>query len=388
MFRISRFGEVMKHLPRGVFERAVRAQQAEKYRKGFGCWQHLVSMVYAQLSGASSLRVLERSFNAQGMHHYHLGCGRLHRSTLAEANARTDGAVFAVLAQALMEQARGKLARQGRQLLRLIDSSSITLKGEGFAWTRAHRTRHTQGLKLHVMFDPAGQIPLAQGLTMPNVNDIQYARSLAIEPGSIYVFDKAYCDYSWWWRIHCGGARLVSRFKRNARLQVLGERRIGRSARGLILKDQRVRLSNRNPGASRTNPYRGTLRRIEVARAGQAPLVLVTNDLKSSALNIAEHYRQRWQIELFFKWLKQHLRIKSFLGRSHNAVRIQILTALIAYLLVHLDAQAKKITTSLWLYLCELRASLFQRPQIDWHRHRKWRQQRAWLQLHQSRLFA
>jgi putative transposase len=124
-----------------------------------------------------------------------------------------------------------------------------------------------------------------------------------------------------------------------------------------------------------------------VARAGQPPLVLATNDLRSSALKIAERYQARWQIELFFKWIKQHLNIKRFLGRSENAVRIQILTALIAYLLAALHAKAQGAKTSLWLHLSELRATLFQRPQTELHRQRRWREQKDHFERHQRPLF-
>jgi putative transposase len=388
MFRVSRFAELLKHLPRSAFDQAVRAHQADKHRKGFSCWQQLIAMLYAQLSGASSLRVLASGFNAHSAHHYHLRCAKVHRSTLAEANARARSEVFSALTHALMQRVHRRVRSEGEQVLRLIDSSSLTLKGHGFdAWTRAQRTRNTQGVKLHVVLGLPEQAPLDQAISAANLNDVHYARGVRLERGAVYVFDKAYCDYHWWWQITQSGAQFVSRFKRNARLQVLSERRIARCARGVILKDQRVLLSNRNPGAGRSNPYTAALRRIEVARAKQPPLVLVTNDLSSSALRIAEHYRARWQIELFFKWIKQHLRIKQFLGRSENAVRIQILTALIAYLLAALDAQTRAIRTSLWLHLSELRATLFQRPLIELHRHRRWRQQRAFFQAHQQVLF-
>jgi IS4 transposase len=232
------------------------------------------------------------------------------------------------------------------------------------------------------------QAPLDQWISAPNVNDIEYARTLKIEPGTVYVFDRAYCDYSWWWQIACSGARFVTRFKRNARLQILSPRAIARAAHGIILKDQLVKLSNKNPGAGRTNPYEGTLRRIEVARAGEPPLVLATNDLKSSALSIAERYKSRWQIELFFKWIKQHLNIKRLIGRTENAVRIQILTALIAYLLVRLHALAHKVSAGgLWQHLAQLRSTLFQRCQADLHRHRRWREQRAAFETSQCSLF-
>jgi IS4 transposase len=367
----------------------VQQHEADRYRKRFSCWQQLVAMMYAQFSGASSLRVLERSFNSQCAHHYHLGCKALRRSTLGDMNASAPSEVFAELAKYLMQQARGKLHREGQEVLRLLDSSSLTLKGHGFdEWTADQRTRHTQGLKLHVLFGLNEGAPLAQGISAANLNDIDYARTLPIESGAIYVFDKGYCDYNWWQRIHCNKARFVTRFKRNAKLQVLQDRHIAKSAQGTILSDQIVRFANKHPGAGRKIPYDLPLRRIEVARENAVPLVLATNDLKASAQSIAERYRARWQIELFFKWIKQHLRIKRFLGQSENAVRIQILTALIAYLLVALYARQHKLKTSLWLLLSELRATLFQRPNEDLHRHRRWRRQKAEFLSQQRPLFA
>lgn len=389
MFRVSRFGELLKHLPRAAFDRAVQAQQADKYRKRLRCWDQLIGMLYAQLSGASSLRVLERSFNAHTSHHYHLGCAPLHRSTLAQANERGQWEVFSHLAQALMQQVQSGVRTQAKEFLRLIDSTSITLKGAGFdSWTAPSRTRNTQGIKLHVLYGVSEQAPLGQLISPANLNDLHYARQLQIEPGMIYVFDKAYCDYGWWWRMQCSGAKFVTRFKRNARLEVLSERSIPRAAVGVILKDQLVRLCNRHPGGGRRNDYAAPLRRIEVVGVNQRTLVLASNDLKSSALRIAQQYRRRWQIELFFKWIKQHLRIKSFLGRSENAVRIQILTALIAYLLAALHVRANNLSTTLWLHFNELRATLFQRSQTELYRHRKWREARTLFELKQGSLFA
>jgi putative transposase len=389
MFRVSRFAEVLKLLSRGFFDQLVAHHEADRYRKRFSCWQQLLAMVYAQLSSASSLRVLESSFNAHSAHHYHLGCKELKRSTLADMNASAPVEVFAQLAQQLMQQARGKLRKEGSELLYLLDSSSLTLKGHGFDhWTRENRTRHTQGLKLHVLFGLSERAPLAQGISAANLNDIDYARTLPIEPGVIYVFDKGYCDYSWWWSIQCSKARFVTRFKRNAKLGVLEDRGIAKQAQGFILKDQIVRFANKHPGAGRRNPYHLPLRRIEVAREGKAPLVLATNDLKRSAQSIADRYRARWQIELFFKWIKQHLRIKRFLGKSENAVRIQILTALIAYLLVALYAKQHALKRTLWMVLSELRSTLFQRGDTELHRHRRWRERRSRFYSQQAALFA
>lgn len=389
MFRVSRFGSLLKLLPRGFFDRLVEQHATDKYRKRFSCWQQLVMMVYAQLSGASSLRVLESSFNAHSAHHYHLGCRELKRSTLADMNASGSAEVFVKLAEALMQQAGRKLRSECGELLRLLDSSALTLKGPGYdEWTAGNRTRNIQGLKLHVLFGLSERAPLAQSISAANLNDIDYARTLPIEPDAIYVFDKGYCDYNWWWRIHQSKARFVTRFKYNAKLEVVKDRAIAKSAAEIILKDQIVRLANKSPGAGRKIPYELPLRRIEVARENKRPLVLATNDLKSSAVSIAERYRARWQIELFFKWIKQHLRIKSFLGKSEKAVRIQILTALIAYLLVVLHAKQHAQKTSLWIVFSELRSTLFQRPDIELHRHRRWREQKSRFYSQQTALFA
>lgn len=389
MYTISRFRELLNLFPRGAFDRAVRRREADKHRKGFSCWQQLVVLVYGQLTRASSLRVLLRGFNAQKNHHHHLGCSMVQRSTLADANAKDVSEVFREAAEALMRQVSRRVRAEGTELLQLLDSTSITAKGRGFdQWTFSNRTRNTQGIKLHVLLDSRAQAPVAHSITAPNVNDIEYAHTLSIDPDVIYVFDKAYCNYSWWWRIEQSGARFVTRLKRHAKIEVLQSRKVPRDSRKVILKDELIRLSNRNPGAGRHNPYKQPLRRIEVVREGKDPLVLVTNDLKSSALRIADQYRARWQVELFFKWIKQHLRIKHFYGRSEHAVRIQILTALIAYLLVAVHHHKRQIKTTLWLHLSELSATLFQRPTYEHERHRRWRDQRAQHELMQTRLFA
>ena len=389
MFKISRFAELIKHLPRGVFDRAVREERADRYRKSFSTWNQMLAMIYGQLSGARSLRTLSSGFNAHEGHHYHLGCVALRRSTLAQANAQGAVSVFAQVAQALLLQGRGKLRQEAGELVQLLDSTSITLKGRGFdEWTEPTRTRNTQGVKLHVLLGLHEQAPLEYSISAANYNDIEYGRTLEPEAGVVYVFDKGYCDYHWWWQIEQRGAKFITRFKSNARLEVLKEGRIGRAARGTILSDQCVKLSNKNPGGGRRNPYLKALRRIVVAREGRDPMVLATNDLKSSALRIAERYRQRWQIELFFKWIKQHLRIKRFLGRSETAVRIQILTALITYLLLALYAKAHGCKQGLHLLLTELRSTLFQRPQLELIRHRRWREHRTFITSHQTELFA
>jgi putative transposase len=382
MFRISRLQALINHLPRGCFDEAVAATGADKHRKGFSCWSQLVTMIYAQLSGADSLRTVVAGLNAHASHHYHLGVRPVSRSTLADANAGTDAAVFARIAATLMSRVQRQTRQQASELLYLLDSTSITLKGRGFdEWTFEDRTRCTQGLKLHVLYQGQEQVPCQISFSAANVNDIDQARPLALQSGARYVFDKGYCDYAWWNTIREAGAHFVTRFKTNAALCIQHSRRIPEAAQATILEDQIVRFKYRHNRAGHTNPYQAPLRRIIVDRGpDQKPLLLATNDLKSPALEIASHYRARWGIELFFKWIKQHLQLGRFLGRSENAVKIQILTALIAYLLVALYRLTHATTQSMWACLALLRASLFQRPAIETYQraaHRRRRQNSA-----------
>lgn len=378
MFRISRFHAVMNTLPRAAFERSVTAHGAGKHRKGFSCWDQLLVMIYAQMSGASSLRTLTAGFNAHASHHYHLGSDAVSRSTLADANARTPSAIFADTVRALMGTVHRGLRQEGAELLYLLDSTSITLKGPGFdAWTFESRTRNTQGLKLHVLYAAGKQAPTQIDFSAANVNDIDHGRALNLQSGVRYVFDKGYCDYAWWTSIGDAGSHFVTRFKRNAAVRIEQTQPYPAVGPGDVLCDERVRFSHRHTRAQHTHPYQAPLRRITVAReAGKTPLLLATNDLDSPAQAIAEQYKARWGIELFFKWIKQHLRLGSFLGKSENAVKIQILTALIAYLLVVLYRQTHALKDSLWACLALLRSSLFQRPAIEAHRHAAYQRQR------------
>ena len=215
------------------------------------------------------------------------------------------------------------------------------------------------------------------------------SRSPEYAPGAQYVFDKGYCDYNWWHKIDCAGATFVTRFKRNAAMTVVQDKDIPAAAREHVIQDQIVQfkhLHSRRGGAM--NHYRTPLRRIVVVRPDKdTPLILATNDLHSAATEIAQRYKDRWGIELFFKWIKQHLSIKRFLGRSENAVRIQILTALISYLLVVLYQKTHALSVSLWDCLCMVRATLFQRIVREDSPYRRRRQDQMEIHLRQSCLF-
>ena len=358
----------MKGLPRAAFDQVVTRHGAAKYCKHFKPWNHLVAMVYAQISGASSLRTLETSFNAHASHHYHLGTSMLKKSTLNDANDKRSEAVFSETAKMLMKQVSRKLRRDSGELMYLLDSTSFTLKGQGFdEWTMNTRTRNTQGMKLHVLYEAKSEVPVDFDFSAANVNDIERAWSMSLEPGALYVFDKGYNDYNWWHKIDQAKALFVTRFKCNASLKVLQKLDIPEHAANLVLSDEIVEFRVKHPGGKRVNQYHGQpLRRVTVHRPDKAtPIILATNDFTSSALEIAQRYKERWGIELFFKWIKQHLEINHFLGHSENAVRIQILTALITHLLVAQMHHTKQARTSLWDFFCLIRSTIFQRPDAE-----------------------
>jgi putative transposase len=362
MFRITTFQELMKGLPRLTFDRVVKKHSADKYCKRFSHWDHLIAMLYAQLSGTTGLRPLQTAFNSHGDHLYHLGTAPIKRSTLADANEKRADTVFSDVATWLMGQVSGALRRESKELMFLLDSTSLTLKGREFdRWTSNNATRNTQGIKLHVLFESISQTPAWTQFSSANVNDVTLAAAVPFQDGALYVFDKGYCDYNWWHSLGLAGARFVTRFKYNAGLKVVEERDISTEDQGVVLNDQIVKFKSKQLGKGRiNNHFDKPLRRVTIVRPDKPiPLVLATNDFTASAQEIGQRYKERWAIELFFKWIKQHLKIKKFLGRTENAVRIQILTALISYLLVALHKQRHNLIQSLWDCLCLIRVALF-----------------------------
>lgn len=370
MYRNTRFSELLKGLPRQMFEKNVSAYQADKHSKGFKSWDQLMAMIFAQISGCKSLREVEAGFNSQSAAHYHLGSRTIKRSTLADANSKRGVEVFSTTCEQLMQQAQRCIRAELKDLLYLLDSTPIPLKGLGYEWAQEKPNHRTIGLKVHMLYAPNMGIPVETAITDANVNDIEHGRGVTIEPGATYVFDKGYCDYNWWYRLNQSGAVFVTRLKKNAGVDQIKQLPLSSDAEEKgIIEDAKILFRNRRPGGSRINEYHGTpLRRILVDRSDkETPLVIVTNDFERSANEIADLYKKRWGIELFFKWLKQNLKIKSFLGQSENAVRIQIYTALITYLLAYLCHRAGHSAQSLKLWMVELKSGLFQRPESEQH---------------------
>ena len=390
MQSISRFQDVLRLLPRGAFDKAVAEYRADRYCKTFSCWDHLVAMVYAQLSGMSSLREITAGFNTQSHRHYHLGTGALKRSTLADANTRRDWRVFGDTANALLASVGRRVRQECRDLLFLVDSTTITLKGRGYdEWAAGTRQPSTQGLKMHIQYDSALQSPAWFSMTATNVNDLTAALGMPVLSGATYVFDKAYYDFNWWRDIDATGARFVSRFKTTVRLQVLEDRPIDPNLASTILKDHLVRFANPSPGGRRRNHYVQPLRLVEVNRPGQTPLVLASNDVSSPPEQIAALYKERWGVELFFKWIKQNLNIKAFCAQSQNAVKIQVMTALITYLLLVIYRSTQAATIALKELLTTVRAAPFEAADHaqETARKRRRRQEIRELKAQQEALF-
>ena len=365
------FHRLLEPLDRRMIARAVSAHGGD-HGVGNGdhawtCERHLKSLLFAQWAGLTSLRQIVAGLAAQSRSFYHLNLREPCRSTLADANAERPAAVFRDIAMALIPIAAGALRRESEVLVRLLDATPIPLKHKGFVWAEAN-TR-TRGLKLHLLHDPRQSRPVWFDVTSAKVDDVVAGRAIPLEPGATYVFDKGYTDYRWWAEIIAAEAVFVTRRKRNAHCRLVAEQ----TATGEgILSDRLMTIGHRQPrGGAPHNPlYEVSLREIVVARPDHdQPLYLLTNDLQRPAVEIAQLYKERWQIELLFKWLKQNLKIRSFLGRSENAVRIQIYVALIAFMLLRIlhHTGARAFTASTALLLAQLKVALF-KP-LELHQH-------------------
>jgi putative transposase len=332
-FTPSILTSLLKPIDRRQFAAIVERCKGDAYDKSFTSWDHLVALIYAQLTHADGLRALELSFNANSNHHYHLGVDALARSTLSDANARRPPEVFAGVFTMLASIADRQTRRDGAEIIRLIDSSPIPL-GKLCSWAKWNG--RIRGMKMHVVYDPKADIARSVEITQATVNDVEIGRQTPIEKGATYVFDKGYCRFDWWTNINESKAFFVTRPKTNMRLRASEARYVRKSIGDgfRIIDDAEVKLASK--GDSKLDI---PLRRIRIKRDTGQTITLITNDLERSAIDIANLYKARWQIELLFRWIKQHLDIRKFLGISKNAIHLQIIAAMIAYLLLRIAAR-------------------------------------------------
>jgi|HubBroStandDraft_2_1064218.scaffolds.fasta_scaffold110364_2 putative transposase len=336
-FLDSIFGSLLKPIDRRQFRAIVERHNGDAYDKKFKSWDHLIALIYAQLSRTDSLRGIATGFAANSHHHYHLGVVGVARSTLSDANARRPVGVFAETFAMLSQMADRHTRHEGGEMVRLIDSSPIPL-GKICGWARWNG--RIRGMKMHVVYDPNADCPRRVEVTPATVNDVEIGREVEIEAGATYVFDRGYYHFGWWKKINDAKALFVTRTKGNTRFRAT-KRRYVRKTNGdgfKIIDDSEVVLASK--GDSRLAI---PLRRIRVRREKAGLITVITNDLDRTAVEIAALYKARWQIELLFRWIKQHLDLRKFIGTNENAIRLQILAAMIAYLLLRIAARVNCI---------------------------------------------
>ena len=357
-FAPSIFGKLLEPINRRRFDAVVAEHNADAYDKSFESWDHLLALIFAQFSASDSLRGLEAAWNANRQHHYHLGSGNLQRSTLSDANKRRPPAVFSETFAAVAGLLDRQTRREGDAMVQLIDSTPIPL-GKLSGWAKSNG--RFKGLKVHVVYDPAADCPRLLDITDANVNDAEIGRTVPLKAGATYVFDKGYCHYGWWRSIATADAFFVTRPKTNMGLDLVEQRPLDEVAgEGFaVLDDAEVRFASK--GDSKL-PVR--LRRLRVQRHNGDIITLLTNDMERSAIEIAALYRTRWQIELLFRWLKQHLKIRKFLGNNDNAIRLQILAAMIAYALLRIAARTYQIPITILRFTDLVAQCLFDRRDI------------------------
>ena len=352
----SVFRDVLKLIPWTVFDRLVEEHGSDELVRKFKTRHQLIALLFGQLSGASSLREIEATMASHQAGLYHLGGKVPRRSTFADANRIRSPLVFSGLFQHMLAMTTRPVRRQMDDVVRLIDSTGLHLAGIGTQWARF--SAEVCGAKAHFIYDPDLGRPIYHAVTAANVNDIVAAKQMPIEAAATYVFDLGYYDYAWWAKLDQAGCRIVTRFKTNTPL---------RQARDMPLEPGSSVLSDRIgflPGRqakSRKNPMQVAVREVVVMTETGKRLRVLSNDLDAPAQQIAELYKRRWQIELFFRLMKQTLKITCFLGRSENAVRIQIAAALVAFLLLHLLQQITKAKHGFLELVRLVRANLMHR---------------------------
>lgn len=353
------FSQLMQQLPWRRFQTIVERYQGDYKAKTFRCAEHFRVMAFAQLTYRESLRDIEACLRAMGPKLYHMGIrSTVSRNNLSNANENRDWRIYAEFAQILIQQARSLYIDDSAfpdldATVYALDSTTIDLCMALFPW--AHFRRAKGAVKMHTLLNLCGNIPEFILITEGNVHDVNVLDHMVPSPGAYYVMDRGYLDFERLYALHALKAYFVTRTKRNFQFRRRYSHPVDRST-GLIC-DQTVVLTGFYP----QKHYPEVLRRIKYRDADGRVLVFLTNDFSLPALMIADLYKGRWQIELFFKWIKQHLRIKAFYGTSANAVKTQIWIAVCVYLLVAITKKRLGIEQSLYTILQILSVSVFEK---------------------------
>jgi len=358
------FAQVMDVIPRRAFERCVQRYPGARRFRSFSCYDHLLCLVFAQLTYRESLRDIETCLRALQPKLYHVGLrGRIARSTLADANETRDWRIFADFAQILIRHARSlyldePFAVALAQTAYAFDATTIDLCLALFPWARFRRTK--AAVKLHTLLDLRGPIPTFVAITDGKAADVTQLDGLVFEPGAFYIFDRGYTDFARLYAITEALAFFVIRGKRGLAYVRRVSRPVDKTTG--LRSDQTIVLC----GPKTATLYPVPLRRITyVDPETHKRFVFLTNNFTLPALQIAQLYKCRWQVELFFKWIKQHLRIKAFYGTSMNAVKTQVWSAISVYVLVAILKKEHRLERSLYELLQILSLTLFERAPLS-----------------------
>jgi hypothetical protein len=356
------FAQIVEFLPQRIFDRFVEKYDGNKYVKHFSCWNHLLCMLFGQLTNRDSLRDLIVALDAHSSKSYHLGFGiSVTRSNLAKANETRNSKIFEAFAYHLITIARRKRDSTDFEIkgkIYAFDSSTIDLCLSVFWWATFRKNK--AGIKLHTLFDITTQIPAFVHITPATMNDMKAMDFLVYEQNAFYIFDRGYVDYTRLYKITIHSAFFVIRAKSNLKFNRMYSLKIDKNTG--VLCDQIGKLK----GFYVSKQYPEKLRRIKFYdKETKRTFVFLTNNFHVTSDQVALLYKNRWQIELFFKWIKQHLKIKSFWGTSENAVRIQIYSAIITYCLVAIIGKELKIERSTYEILQVLGISLLDKTPVN-----------------------
>jgi hypothetical protein len=359
----SIFSQLTEFLPTQEFRQCVARYQGDYKLQSFSCWDQFLCMAFAQLTYRESLRDIEACLRSQQAKLYHMGIrGRVSRNTLANANSVRDWRIHADFAQVLITQARelylgDRFGMALEQTVYALDATTIDLCLSLFPWAKFRKKKGA--VKLNTLLDLRGNIPTVVSITHGKVHEINILDELAFEAGAFYVMDRGYLDFARLHKLHLASAFFVTRAKKNFDFKRLYSQPVDKTT-GLIC-DQTITLNNFYPRKG----YPDQLRRIRYFDAEKnKQLVFLTNNFSLPSLTIAQLYRSRWQVELFFKWIKQHLRIKKFYGTSENALKTQIWIAISIYVLVAIVKKRLALEGSLFRILQIVSISLFEKTPI------------------------
>ena len=359
------FSQLIEHASGKEFQKCVARYRGDAHLRGFSCWDQYLAMAFAQLTYRESLRDIEACLRAMGAKLYHMGFrGKVTRSTLADANESHDWRIFADFAQILISMARplyacDPLGVDLNNSLYALDSTTIDLCLSLFPWAKFRE--HKAAVKMHTLLDLHGNIPTFIRITDGKVHDVNILDEIMPEPGAFYVMDRGYIDFQRLFVFTLSSAFFVVRTKSNVLIQRRYSNPIDKSTG--VRSDQTVLLTSFESASAYPDP----LRRVSFFDAEtNKRLTFLTNNLALPALTIAQIYKQRWQVELFFKWIKQHLRIKAFYGTSENAVKTQIWIAVSVYVLVAIVRKRLGLEASLYQILQILSLTLFEKAPILW----------------------